>query len=332
MEISRDTLLVLLSEVAQVSVNEGCSRGYMGLNNDRKLIQLRDRLDKEYGIFIGIRELEHFETAGKLIQFIQNKAAEKSEVSIRSDTNSIRPVTNEISAAGLEELERKLCRLQKDISPLISRIENSGSHIGELEGNFFGHVSSEKIREQLTHLNNETSSSLKDVAQLVRSMNENQQLSTRMIKGLLILQMKAYDLINSSTEVGKKAYQDILNLSKNLNLTDSDLNKLIQFIYRKEADQKKHFNDIEQLVQEEVSEMRGALQQYKEEMEALRQKIDKIESKQKTMNSQEINEITEAALYNKEDEKNNSELSLVWKIAIAGIGCLSVINLFMMLF
>ncbi len=278
--MTREDLVILLSEISQVNVNEGCSISYMGLNNKRKLEQLRHRIHSDWGILIGIWELEKANTAKQLVDIILKYEPKKQIRSVVLNTGSFQWKSGKedclISSKSLEDLERKLRELQRNIDSLTSKLANSGSHIGELEGNFLGHVSSDKIRKQLTYLNKDMSSALTDTAALIRSMNENQQLSTRMIKGLLLLQMKVYDLINSSVEAGKKADEDILDLSKKLNLTDTDLNELIHFMYRKEVDQRKHFRDIEQFVQGELSEARIAIQENREDCDNISKRVSEV--------------------------------------------------------
>ncbi|MEI3460115.1 MAG: hypothetical protein V8R28_25415 [Bacteroides cellulosilyticus] len=316
MEMTRDDLLILLSEISQVNVNEGCSISYMGLNNERKLEQLRHRIHDDWGTLIGIWELKNAKTAKQLMDIIL-KYEPKNTTSSQWKNDKEDCL---ISSKSLGDLERKLHTLQQNIDSLTSKLANSGSHIGELEGNFFGHVSSEKIREQLTHLNTEMSSSLTDTAALIRSMNENQQLSTRMIKGLLLLQMKVYDLINSSVEAGKKADEDILDLSKKLNLTDTDLNELIHFMYRKEVDQRKHFRDIELFVQGELSEARIGIQENREACENISKRVSEVLEQIQYLRQNEEKQERE---WSNQFEKQNLRISELYKLQDKIVQCQS---------
>ena len=130
MEMTREDLVILLSEISQVNVNEGCSISYMGLNNKRKLEQLRHRIHSDWGILIGIWELEKANTAKQLVDIILKYEPKKQIRSVVLNTGSSQWKSGKedclISSKSLEDLERKLRELQRNIDSLTSKLANSG--------------------------------------------------------------------------------------------------------------------------------------------------------------------------------------------------------------
>ncbi|OAV72063.1 hypothetical protein Barb4_00172 [Bacteroidales bacterium Barb4] len=132
------------------------------------------------------------------------------------------------SLDSLASLERKLRDGNAKINQLAFTIESSGSKIGELEGNFFGIVSAEKIKDQLTDLNQQISKSLGQIATSLRENNGNMQCMTNLIKTLVMVQADIYNQIGSATGSIVQIDDLVCEWCKKAQITDENLKEFIK--------------------------------------------------------------------------------------------------------
>lgn len=150
---------------------------------------------------------------------------------------------NKVSKKNIEEVKRKLASLSAEIQTASGEIKK------EILLGAFNKIDADKLISVIRSLSNQTSVSVKEIANISELTNNNISDLNKMMRILLNISQSIYFDILTNAKTSEDIYEEISNSKSDILKQDSNIKELIQKTIDRAINDKKKYDSLENRLQ-----------------------------------------------------------------------------------